>query len=90
MTEAILTANPDLGPVNIVGYHVVVVEAGGEALPQLDVDVPATETRLTVPRQYLKPNTVYQFEVLSTEASGNQTISEGFFCTTGVDPCEEP
>ena len=90
VTEAILTANPDLGPVNIVGYHVVVVEAGGEALPQLDVDVPATKTRLTVPRQYLKPNTVYQFEVLSTEASGNQTISEGFFCTTGVDPCEEP
>ena len=34
--------DPDLGPVNIVGYHVVVVEGGGEALPQLDVDVPAT------------------------------------------------
>ena len=90
VTEAILTANPNLGPVKIVGYHVVVVEAGGEALPQLDVDVPATKTRLTVPAQYLKPNRVYQFEVLSTEASGNQTISEGFFCTTGVVSCVEP
>lgn len=89
VTAAILTANPDLGPVNIVGYHVVVVEAGGEALPQLDVDVPATDTSLIVPAQYLKPNTSYKFEVLSTEASGNQTISEGFFCTTGVDPCVE-
>jgi hypothetical protein len=90
VTEAILTANPNLGPVNIVGYHVVVVEAGGEALPQLDVDVPATDTSLTVPAEYLKPNTVYQFEVLSTEASANQTISEGFFCTTGVVRCVEP
>ncbi len=90
VTEAILTANPDLGPVNIVGYHVVVVEGGGEALPQLDVDVPATDTSVTVPAEYLKPNTFYNFEVLSTEASGNQTISEGFFCTTGVASCVEP
>jgi len=90
VTEAILTANPDLGPVDIVGYHIIVVEGGGEALPQLDIDVPATDTSVTVPAQYLKPNTFYNFEVLSTEASGNQTISEGFFCTTGFDPCVEP
>ena len=87
VTEAIL---PDLGPVNIVGYHVIVVEAGGEALPQLDVDVPSNETSVTVPAEYLKPNTVYQFEVLATEESGNQTITEGFFCTTGVADCELP
>jgi hypothetical protein len=87
VTEAIL---PDLGPVNIVGYHVVVVEAGGEALPQLDVDLPSSETRVRVPPQYLKPNTVYQFEVLATEESGNQTIAEGFFCTAGVAACELP
>lgn len=80
---------PDLGPVDIVGYHVVVVEGGGEALPQFDVDVPATETSVTVPAEYLVPNTFYNFEVLSTEASGNQTISEGFFCTT-TGPCVEP
>jgi len=87
VTEPIL---PDLGPVDIVGYHVVVVEGGGEALPQFDVDVADTETSVTVPAEYLKPNTFYNFEVLSTEASGNQTISEGFFCTTGLDPCVEP
>jgi hypothetical protein len=90
VTEAILTADPDLGPVNIVGYHVVVVEGGGEALPQLDVDVPATDTSVTVPAEYLKPNTFYNFEVLSTEASGNQTISEGTFCTLPMTPCVEP
>lgn len=87
VTEPIL---PDLGPVNIVGYHVVVVETGAEALPQLDVDVPADEFRVTVPAEYLKPNIVYQFEVLATEESGNQTISEGLFCTTGVAVCELP
>jgi hypothetical protein len=87
VTQAILTS---LGPVNIVGYHVVVVEAAGEALPQLDVDLPSTETSVRVPAQYLKPNTVYQFEVLATEESGNQTISEGFFCTAGVTDCVLP
>jgi hypothetical protein len=80
----------DLGPVDVVGYHVVVVEGGGEALPQFDVDVPTTETSVTVPAEYLKPNTFYDFEVLSTDASGNQTISEGFFCTAGFVPCVEP
>jgi hypothetical protein len=84
VTTPILT---DLGPVNIVGYHVVVVETGAEALPQLDVDLAATETSVKVPAQYLKPNTIYAFEVLATEESGNQTISEGFFCTVGVADC---
>jgi hypothetical protein len=89
VTEAILTMDPDLGPVEIVGYHVVVVETGAEALPQLDVDTPSSETSVTVPAEYLKPDTVYQFEVLATEKSGNQTITEGLFCTTGVGDCAE-
>ena len=84
VTTAILTSNPYLRSVVIVGYHVIVVEAGAEGLPQLDIDVPATETSLTVPAQYLKPNTIYEFEVLATEQGGNQTITEGFFCTAGV------
>ncbi len=81
---------PELGPVDIVGYHVVVVETGAEALPQLDVDVPASETSVIVPAAYLNLNTAYQFEVLATDESGNQTITEGFFCTTGVAVCEAP
>ena len=89
VTQPIL---PALGPVAIVGYHVVVVEADGEALPQLDVDLPSNETDVTVPEQYLKPNKVYQFEVLATEQSGNQTISEGHFCTAPISTadCELP
>jgi hypothetical protein len=87
VTEAIL---PELGPVNIVGYHIIVEEAGAEVSPTIDIDVPASETSLTVPEQYLKSSTVYRFEVLSTEESGNQTITEGFFCTAGVADCVLP
>jgi len=81
---------PYLGPVEIVGYHAIVYENGGEVTPQLDVDLAATQTSLRVPVQYLKPATMYLFEVLSTEKSGNQTITEGFFCTEGVDSCKAP
>ena len=83
---------PALGPVTIVGYHVIVEEAkaGVEVTPGLDVDLSATESSLRVPSQYLKGSTAYKFEVLSTEESGNQTITEGYFCTTGVTTCPAP
>jgi hypothetical protein len=87
VTEPIL---PDLGPVSVVGYHVIVEEAGGEVTPSLDVDLSSNETSLTVPSQFLRPATVYRFEVLSTEESGNQTITEGFFCTADVADCVVP
>ena len=86
-----------LGPIEIIGYHVVVVDASGSTLPgplprQLDADVAKNETSVTVPKQYLLPNRVYEFEVLATEKSGNQTISEGLFCTTPrtAADCELP
>jgi len=86
---------PELGPINpadIVGYHVIVVDTATEPAPELDVDVPSDVTKLLVPAQYLLPNKVYQFEVLATEAGGNQTISEGFFCTAPIATvdCELP
>jgi hypothetical protein len=37
---------PELGPVDLIGYHVMVVETSGAALPQLDIDV---ETTVIVP-----------------------------------------
>jgi hypothetical protein len=82
---------PQLGPqvLDIVGYHVIVEEdvRGVEVTPEVDIDVGASETSVTIPAQYLNPSTVYKFEILATDASGNQTISEGFFCTTGVAKC---
>jgi hypothetical protein len=90
---------PDLGPVRIVGYHVVVKDVTGQEssgpLPphQFDVDVQRHETSVVVPEQYLAPNRIYEFEVLSTERSANQTITEGgVFCTVPRTPenCELP
>ncbi len=46
-----------------------------------DVDVPASVTSVTVPPEFLEPDTEYDFEVLAIEESGNQTISESSFTT---------
>jgi hypothetical protein len=90
---------PNLGPVEIVGYHVVVVDVTNPVLPPgklktaLDADLSKTETSFVVPKQYLEPNRIYEFEVLATDKGGNQTITEGgAFCTPPIAPanCELP
>ncbi len=90
---------PGLGPVEIVGYHVVVVDVTVPVLPPgklktaLDADLSKGESTFLVPKQYLEPNRIYEFEVLATEKGGNQTITEGgVFCTRPMAPanCELP
>jgi hypothetical protein len=82
---------PSLGPVEIVGYHVVVVDITNPVLPPgktktaLDADLSKSETSFPVPKQYLEPGRKYEFEVLATEKGGNQTITEGgVFCTPPI------
>lgn len=82
---------PSLGPIAIVGYHVVVVDVTVPVLPPgkvktaLDADLSKNETTFPVPKQYLEPGRIYEFEVLATEKGGNQTITEGgVFCTTPI------
>ena len=84
---------PFLGPVEVVGYHVVVVDvtnpelAPGKTKTALDADLAKGETSFLVPKQYLEPNRIYEFEVLATERGGNQTITEGgVFCTSPIVP----
>jgi hypothetical protein len=79
---------PYLGPVEITGYHVVVADvtvprlAPGKTKTVLDADLSQGESTFLVPKQYLEPNRIYEFEVLATEKGGNQTITEGgVFCT---------
>lgn len=86
---------PSLGPVEIVGYHVVVVDVTQPELPAgklktaLDADLAKNETTFLVPKQYLEPNRIYEFEVLATEKGGNQTITEGgVFCTRPMAPAD--
>lgn len=86
--------------VHIAGYHLVIKKFDGSTgplvSPEVDIDFPADVTSVDVPAAYLEPSTMYEFEVLATEESGNQTITEGLvFCTTAsdgtpIDPCQLP
>lgn len=90
---------PRLGPVRVVGYHALVVDVTspvlkpGQTKTSLDADLSGSETTFLVPKQFLEPNRIYEFEVLATEAGGNQTITEGgVFCTQpiAVGECQMP
>ena len=65
--------------IEIVGYQIIVDDE--EAGNSFDVTVPEDVTEVTVPNEFTKPDTLYKFEVLAIEESGNQTIAESFFCT---------
>jgi hypothetical protein len=74
------------GPVDVTGYEVIITkevedDPNGFSRPTYDVHVPPTVNRLRVPAEFLEADTVYELEVLALEASGNQTISVGFFRT---------
>jgi hypothetical protein len=73
-------------PVDITGYEVIVTKEGAEdpngfSQPIYDVHVPPSLNALRVPVEFLEAGTVYELEVLALEASGNQTITVGFFKT---------
>jgi hypothetical protein len=81
-----VTQTVDGGPVVITGYEVIVTKEGAEdpngfSQPIYDVHVPPTVNSLRVPVEFLEAGTVYEVEVLALEASGNQTITVGFFKT---------
>lgn len=81
---------PDPGSVQEVGWEVVVEpedDSGISPLRVFSAQLPASQTSVTVPREFLDTYvaqgvTVFKFEVGAIEASGNQTFSEGVFCTT--------
>jgi len=90
VTSAIIL--PDGATLTIIGYQVIVDDE--ESGNSFEVTVPEDVTEVTVPNQFIQPNTPYSFEVLAIEESGNQTITESFFCTEGDDfmnegDCEE-
>ncbi|MDH3470879.1 MAG: fibronectin type III domain-containing protein [Acidimicrobiia bacterium] len=72
--------------VTVTGYEVIVTkeeheDPNGWSRPVYDVHVAPTATSLSVPDEFLEPDTVYELEVLVLEESGNQTISVGFLLT---------
>ena len=86
---------PELGPVEIVGYHVLLADITspepppGKTKTQFDADVPKSASSFLVAEQFLRPGRIYELEILATEKGGNQTITEGgVFCTSPITPAE--
>ena len=76
--ETVCTEPANLGQkLEIASYQVIVENSD----IHLIVDLTSDDRSLTVPPQLLRRNTLYIYEVLAKEDSGNQTITEGFFCT---------
>jgi Fibronectin type III domain len=60
--------------IQIDGYRVIVEREN--PLRVYQVELPASQTSVTIPPEYLEPGTDYKVEIQSIERSGNQTISE--------------
>jgi len=66
--------------IQIVQYQVIV--EGGTPSREFSVFLPAANTSVKVPPEFLVPGTDYLFEILAIEVGGNQTITEGSFSTS--------
>ncbi len=72
--------------VTIIRYQLI-VEKAEEPHPNaigsigMSIYVPASVTSVTVPNELLEPGTLYKWEVLAIEESGNQTLSSSEFTT---------
>ncbi|MGD8393779.1 MAG: hypothetical protein PVH74_19755 [Desulfobacterales bacterium] len=78
----------------IENYQVIVEDE--ESGNVFDVVLSDEATSVTVPEEFFEEDTLYKFEILAIEESGNQTITESFFCTgpdgpgDAGEPCPEP
>jgi hypothetical protein len=82
-----VTTTLDGRPLNRTGYEVIVTkdvpdDPHGFSRPTVDVHVLPGVTSLSVPKEFLEPNSRYELEVLVLEVSGNQTLTTLFFETT--------
>ena len=74
------------GPVNIISYQLI-VEKNGPPDPNyigkrgLSMYLPATVTQIGLPTGFLEAGSLYDWEVLAIEESGNQTLSSSSFTT---------
>jgi hypothetical protein len=73
-------------PVNIIAYQLIIEKDEEEPLHMigkygLSMYLPASVTKITVPKGFLEPGTAYNWEVLAIEESGNQTLTSSAFET---------
>jgi hypothetical protein len=90
---------PAPGSVELFGWQIVIAKEAPLPLTEVVIELPPSETSVTLPAEFMVQNAVYKFEVVAIELrtnddeedeKGNQTLSEAFFCTVGVNPCELP
>jgi hypothetical protein len=81
-TNTVIDWDPVTTPsgIQIVQYQVIV--EGGTPSREFSVFLPAANTSVKVPPEFLVPGTDYLFEILAIEVGGNQTITEGSFSTS--------
>ena len=89
-----VTETVDGRSLTLTGYEVIITQEefedpNGFSRPIFDVNVPADRNSLSIPAEFLEPDTVYELEVLALEESGNQTIAVGFFQTDSPEPSGE-
>ena len=81
--DAVTTSHPDLGrndpAIEITHYVVSVEREAPEPVLQLDISLPADATSFAIPDDFLALGTLFKFQVLVGEASGNETSAEGCF-----------
>lgn len=81
-----VTESTEGNPVTITSYEVIVTKVDHEdphgfSRPIYDVHVGPDAASLSVPSDFLEPETLYEVEVLAIEESGNQTITISFIMT---------
>jgi len=81
-----VTKTIDGSTVNIISYQLIIEK---DETPHqhmigkmgLSMYLPATVTKITIPMEFLEPNTDYNWEVLAIEESGNQSLTSSEFST---------
>jgi hypothetical protein len=83
--DPVTHSHPEIGtptssPIDIVGYQVV-IELEEPTLFVFSVDLPPSQTAVTIPREFIALGTKFKLEIVVREASGNQTVVETCFKT---------
>ena len=87
--EAVTETYSGVGEIDIVEYEVIVEQV--EPFRKLSIHVGPAVTSLTVPAEFLEPDSLYDVEIVAIERSNNQTISVSEFETSSaVRRCFDP
>lgn len=76
----------DGSDVNIIAYQLIIEkdeEPHAHMIGKMGLSMylPASVTQMTIPAEFLEPDTDYEWEVLAIEESGNQSINSSSFST---------